>query len=332
MRTWRLLLLSAAAISLNTGCSFFFGPSSRPASTEKIEPTEALVTRGSYLANHVMACVDCHSPRDTGLFSMPPKKGLEFSGGDCFGEELGVPGKMCFPNITPDAQTGIGGWSDGEIMRAVREGVDPKDEALMPGMPYPSYKDMPDEDVRAIVAYLRTVKPINKAAPPSEFGFFVRHVFNTFPEPLEGPVAPVDRTSSVTYGGYLVKMANCKDCHTPRSGISLDEDLLFAGGQPFKIPGVINVVTPNITPDVETGIGALTKEEFIGRFKSFADPESISAVDENHQSIMPWSLYSGMTEEDLGAIYDYLRTVKPIKNKVNKWPGATTAAAQPEKK
>jgi mono/diheme cytochrome c family protein len=330
MRTLRLIL-SAAAISVTTGCSFFFGPSSRPASAEKVEPTEALVTRGAYLANHVMVCVDCHSPRDPSLFSMPPKKGFEFAGGDCYGEELNIPGKMCFSNITPDPDYGIGKWSDGEIMRAVREGVNPKGDALMPGMPYPNYKDMADEDMRAIVAYLRTVEPVNKAAPPGEFGFFIRHVFNTFPEPLKGPVAPADRSTSVSYGAYLVKMAGCKDCHTPRSGISLDEDRAFAGGEKFKIPGVMNAVTANITPDVETGIGALTKEQFIGRFKAFEDPESITPIDENHQSMMPWSLFAGMTEEDLGAIYDYLRTVKPVKNKVDKWPGAT-ALQQPEAK
>jgi mono/diheme cytochrome c family protein len=316
MRTLRLAFLLSAAVG-TSGCSFFLGPSSRPAPTEKVETNAELVSRGDYLANHVMVCVDCHSPKDKSRFTMPPQKGAEYSGGDCYGEEAGVPGKMCMSNITPDPQTGVGGWSDGQILRAIREGVDKDDNALMPGMPYPAYREMADEDVKAIVAYLRTVPAVSKQVPDNEFGWFIRHIFNTFPEPVEAPVAAPDRSNSVKYGEYLAKMGGCRDCHSPKSGSSVDEDRLFAGGAEYKIPGVVDVRSANITPDKETGIGNMTKEQFIGRFKSFADQEaSTPAVEPHRQTIMPWPLYAGMAEEDLGAIYDYLQSVKPISQKV----------------
>ena len=217
---------------------------------------------------------------------MPPK-GLEFSGGDCYGEELNVPGKMCFPNITPDAEFGIGKWSDGEIMRAVREGVNPKGDALMPGMPYPNYKDMADEDVRAIVAYLRTVPPVNKAARTRASSASSSATSSTPSRAAQGPRGPGGPQHP--RGLWRVPGEDGRLQGLPHSSLwpRLDEDEAFAGGEPFKIPGVINAVTANITPDVETGIGALTKR--IGRFKAFEDPESITAIDENHQTMMAWS-------------------------------------------
>ena len=311
-----------------TGCSFFFGPSTRPPPEVAVKPTPELVARGKYLAWHVTGCVDCHSPRVRDRFSMPPKKGFEFAGGDCWGEDLGMPGKACVPNITSDKDYGLGQWTDGEIMRAVREGVSRDGRALFPFMPYPSYRTMSDEDLHAIVAYLRTVQPVHQQVPPSEFGFFMRRVIATFPEPLEGSVTAPARTNSVEYGAYLTNIAGCTHCHTPRGTFGLKEDLAFSGGQEFNLSGVMRVRSANITPDPETGIGPLTREQFISRFKSFEDMEAVTAdpVPPARQTIMPWPLYAGMTEEDLGAIYDYLRTVKPIKNAVEQFPDAAKPA------
>ncbi len=307
-----------------TGCSFFLGPSTRSPPEVTVKSTPELVARGEYLAWHVTGCVDCHSPRVRDRFSMPPSKGLEFAGGDCWGEDLGLPGKACIPNITSDKDYGLGQWTDGEIMRAVREGVSRDGRALIPFMPYLSYRSMAEEDLHAIVAYLRTVEPIHQQAPPSEFGFFVRRAINTFPEPVEGPVTAPARANSVEYGGYLTKLAGCSDCHTQRGTFGPKEDLAFAGGTEFDLSGVMHVRSANITPDTETGIGPMTREQFISRFKSFEDMEAITAdpVSAARQTIMPWPLYAGMTEEDLGAIYDYLRTVKPIKNEVVQFPDA----------
>jgi mono/diheme cytochrome c family protein len=317
MRPPRLAIACLVLLGAS-GCSFFFGPSTRPPSTATVESTPERVARGEYLAWHVAVCVDCHSPRVRDRFSMPPKKGFELAGGDCYGEELGVPGTICMSNITPDKDYGVGQWTDGELIRAIREGVSRDGRALVPFMPYPSYRFMSDEDVNAIVAYLRTVKPVSQKTPPNDFGFFVRHAFNMFPKPVEGPVQAPARTQSVEYGGYLVKMAGCHDCHTPRGATDFKEDEAYSGGVEFKLPGVMNVRAANITPDPETGIGRMTREQFISRFKSFADREAVTAdpISPARQTMMPWPLYAGMTEEDLGAIYDYLRTVKPLQKKV----------------
>jgi mono/diheme cytochrome c family protein len=323
----RALNLAIACLVLTglTGCSFFLGPSTRPPPDVTVQPTPELIARGEYLTHNVMACVDCHSPRDKGLFAMPPKKGMEFAGGECFGEEQGMPGKVCVPNITQDKESGLGQWTDGEIMRAVREGVSRDGRALFPFMPYTYYRSMSDEDLHAVIAYLRTVKPVQQQVARSEFGFFFRHIMNTFPEPLEGPVSPPSRASSVEYGRYLTTMGSCKECHTPRGSTGIKEDLAFSGGQEFNFSGVVHVRSANITPDLETGIGKMTRDQFISRFHSFkgVEPEPVSPA---RQTVMPWPFFAGMSEEDLGAIYDYLRTVKPLENKVEHFPEAAKAA------
>ena len=114
------LAIACLAITGASGCSFFFGPSTRPPPTVTVEPTPELVARGQYLTWHVAVCVDCHSPRMHDRFSMPPQKGFELAGGECYGKEMGVPGKVCTPNITSDKQYGLGEWTDGEIARHPR--------------------------------------------------------------------------------------------------------------------------------------------------------------------------------------------------------------------
>jgi mono/diheme cytochrome c family protein len=328
LRTLDMRLLSLAMACLAcigvTGCSSL-GSSSRSAST--VESTPELVARGEYLARHVTMCVDCHSPRVRDRYGMPPTKGFEFAGGDCWGAELGVPGKACMPNITPDHEHGVGQWTDGEIMRAIREGISRDGRTLFPMMPYPAYHALADEDLHAIVAYLRTTKPVAQKAPPSEFPPAVREAISVFPKPVAGPVTAPARSNSVEYGGYLTRIAGCSDCHTQRGPAGPNMELAFAGGMEFNLSGVLHVRSANLTPDPETGMGAMTREQFISRFKAFADAEAVTAspIAPARQTIMPWVLYGGMTEEDLGAIYDFLRTVKPIKNKVELFPLAATA-------
>ncbi|HWW63010.1 MAG TPA: cytochrome c, partial [Thermoanaerobaculia bacterium] len=137
-------------------------PAQRPASTEKIEATPERLARGKYLAHHVTDCFGCHSDH-IDAFGFPPKPGTEGQGGMSFSKADGFPGFLAVRNITPDPETGIGNWTDGEILRAIREGVDREGKALFPMMPYGGYKELGDEDAKAIVAYLRTIKPIRHA-------------------------------------------------------------------------------------------------------------------------------------------------------------------------
>ena len=321
----------AAIVALGSGCAFFFGPAQRPASSEKVEANEAMVARGKYLAENVSLCIHCHSQRDFKRFSMILKPGTEGGGGDCFGEEVGMPGTVCGSNITPHKENGIGAWTDGEILRAMREGVDRDGETLFPMMPYQKLRSMSDADAHSVVAFLRTLKPNANKPPPTEVDFPVSRVLNFVPEPLEGPVPEPDRTDSAKYGEYLVTIAACADCHTPVNDRHEPlEGMHLAGGQEMVLKGIVDVRTPNLTPDKETGL-TQTRDAFIRRFRAFgADPEATAvAVTPAQQTLMPWIDYGGMTEEDLGAIWDYLQTIPAVSNKVQVRKEGATQLAPP---
>ena len=143
-------------------------PAMRPPSSEKVEATPARLARGEYLVLHVSDCLGCHSDFTPNQFDLPPKPGTEGQGGYPFDQKLDVPGVVQAQNITPDPETGIGRWTDGEVIRAIREGVDKDGQALFPQMPYPYLRSMSDEDVRSVVAYVRTLKPIRHPIQPRQ--------------------------------------------------------------------------------------------------------------------------------------------------------------------
>lgn len=198
-------------------------------------------------------------------------------------------------------------------------------------MPYPAYREMSDEDARAIVLYLRSLRPIRNAVPAKKIDFPVNLLIKSAPKPVAGPVsAPDPKTDRVGHGRYLAVIAGCEGCHTPetRPGAPIP-GRAFAGGQVFNLPWGRNV-SPNLTPHKDAYLGRATKEEFIGRFRSFAgltgDAAPVAAKGRN--TVMPWLALSGMADEDLGAIYDFLRTLAPIENKVDPFPDAPDAAPE----
>lgn len=299
-------------------------PDMRPASTEKIEATPESLARGKYLMHHVADCLACHSDHHFDRFAVPMKAGTEGQGGFPFDSKLGVPGLVQAQNITQDPETGLGAWTDGEILRATREGVNRKGEALFPMMPYEYFRSMSDEDARSIVVYLRTMKPVPHAVAKRQLDFPVNLLIKFSPKPLTGPVSSPDPKDTVAYGKYLVTIGTCRDCHTPHDdkGQAI-AGMDFSGG--WEMPGPWGrVVTANITPDPDNYMGQASREEFIGRFKSFEgmDGENAPVAPPGRNTLMAWPRYAGMTPEDLGAIYDYLKTVKPIKKKVNPFPDA----------
>lgn len=296
-------------------------PASRPPSTEKIELTPERIARGEYVVHHVSDCLGCHSD---GLlvYSVPVKPGTEGQGGFVFDKNLGFPGQVAAQNITPDPEYGLGRWTDGEIMRAIREGVDRNGDALFPMMPYEHLREMSDDDVKAVVAFLRTLKPIKRGVPPKSIDFPVNLLVKFAPKPLDGPVSAPDRKDTIAYGRYLTKIGGCYECHTPHDDKNaLLADRAFSGGWEMKGPWGRNF-TANLTPAPGTYLARATREEFIARFKSFAnfDPTTAPTPPPGQNTIMPWVAFSGMTEEDLGAIYDYLKTVKPIGGPINTFP------------
>lgn len=289
----------------------------------KIESTPERIARGAYLAQHVAVCTDCHSTRDFSYFAGPVKEGTLGMGGERFGEEMGLPGTIYAKNITPG---GLKDWSDGEILRAITSGIRKNGDVLFPIMPYPDYNNMAEEDLYSIISYIKTLKPSNNKVPESSINFPVNMLIRTAPQNYTAKKSP-DKSNTVEYGKYLVTIAGCAHCHTNREYEGKMEHFEFAGGAEMNLPmGVLR--SANLTADEETGIGRMSRNDFIARFKAFASPESqkIKVGKESFNTIMPWTNYAGMTEEDLGAIYDYLRTVPVVKNRVEKFTPAKSFA------
>ena len=318
-----VLLVVVALAAIGVSYLTLKKPAQRAAPAERVEATPERLARGQYLVNHVGACFDCHSERVL-AYGMPIKPGSEGARGFVWDAKIGFPGTLAASNLTPDPDTGLGKWTDGEIMRAIREGVDREGKALFPIMPYAHLRNMSDEDAMAVVAYLRTIKPIKYEKPKKALNVPLNFVEKFVPKPLSGPVAAPDRKDSVAYGKYLTQIASCTECHTPKDdkGNALPgQD--FAGGWEMHTPW-FRVVTANITPHPSTFVGRATKEEFIGRFRSWAnfDASNAPAAPKGKNTLMPWIAYSKMTDEDLGAIYDYLKTVPPNPKVVNPFPDA----------
>ena len=289
-------------------------PAQREAAQVQFERTPERVARGEYLVNHVGICFDCHSEREPS-YALPFKQGGEGAHGFVWNREIGFPGVLAASNITPDPETGLGQWTDGEVVRAIREGVDREGNALFPIMPYSHLRTLSDEDAQAIVLYLRTLQPIRYQTPEKHLQPPLNFVEKFVPQPLEGPVAAPDRADRVAYGRYLVTIASCDECHTPKdernNSIAGQE---FSGGFEMHGPG-FTVVTANITPHPTNWMGQASREEFIARFKAFENYEPAPVTD-GVNTLMPWLSFSGMSEEDLGAVYDYLKTVPPIEKRV----------------
>jgi mono/diheme cytochrome c family protein len=319
---WVMLVL-LLALPATAAYVYFFLPDVGPAPELKVEITPERVRHGEYLANHVVVCMDCHSQRDFSKFSGPLKEGTLGQGGEKFSEEFGFPGKFFARNITPSA---LSEWSDGEIYRAITTGVSKDGRAIFPVMPYQHYGRMDPEDVKDIIAYLRSIPPITHAVPESEPKFPFNFIINTIPQQVAVPGKKPSPSDRVAYGEYLTHIAGCVECHTPPDdkGQKLP-GMELAGGWEMSLGNGHIVTTANITPDPETGIGKWTEADFIGRFKAYSDSGYVlPAVSPGEfQTIMPWAMYADMEADDLAAIYAYLRTVAPVQHAVVKFRAET---------
>jgi mono/diheme cytochrome c family protein len=293
----------------------------------KINATPEMIERGRYLANGFAACMECHSEKDMSKFAGPIIPGTEGKGGMDFGEGAG---KIFAKNITSDKETGVGSWTDGELFRAITMGVDKNGEPLGPMMPYMYYRTMDEEDIKAIIAYIRTLAPIKNAVPQHELNFPVNLIFRMLPDKPAFVKLPGD-AEKIKLGEYY--SGSCFACHTPKGSSGPDTEKMFSGGVEYPLPDGSIVRSPNITPDKETGIGNWTKQQFIDRFKFYAKPENknVSVKHGEFNTVMPWLLFAGLKDEDLGNVYDYLMTQKPIKNTVVKFSPPGTTGPQAEK-
>lgn len=281
----------------------------------KVMITPERVARGEYLANNVMVCMDCHSTRNWGEFSGPPVPGTTGKGGDRFDQKMGIPGIFYSRNITP---AGIGDWTDGEVFRAITSGVAKDGRALFPLMPHPAYGQLDEEDIKSVVAYLRTLPAIKNEIPMPEPDFPFNYIINTIPKKASFAARPAT-SDSLAYGKYLITAAGCVECHSPVDKGQVIIEKAFTGGRAFEMPQG-TLYSSNLTPH-ESGIGTWTKAAFIARFKQYADSsmKHIPVAPDDFNTIMPWTMYAGMKEEDLSAIYSYLHTLAPVDNKVTKF-------------
>jgi mono/diheme cytochrome c family protein len=257
-----------------------------------------LVARGKYLVNGPALCANCHTPRGADL---RPVMSKFLSGGEKFTSPVFVTYSR---NITPDKDTGIGTWSDAQIIRAMREGFTKEGKTLGPPMPFEMLNKMSDDDARAIVAYLRTAKPMHNEVPEPKYKIPLEPQ-----RPAKGDPAP-SKSDKVAYGGYLVTMAHCLECHTPQVGPARDyERQLGAGGFSFEYAGTI-VRSRNITSDKETGIGNMTDAQIKRAITQGIDREGKQLI-----PLMPYLFLKNLTAEDLDAVVAFVRTLPPVRRK-----------------
>jgi mono/diheme cytochrome c family protein len=247
-------------------------------------------------------CVDCHSKSKNVDSLLRLGQEPVLSGGNKFDLPFGT---FYTRNLTPDTTTGIGRMTDSEIARVLRYSVHKNGEAVLPFMPF---QNMTDEDLTAVISYLRSLKPVKNPVPDHEYNVMGK-VIKAFMIKPSGPVGNVPpsipRDTTAAYGKHLVMtIANCNECHTKRDGIGAYVGEPLAGGMVFEEEGKPTLITPNLTPDSSSRIFGWSQDDFIKRFRLGR------AIPYSH---MPWESYGRMTDDELKAIYKYLKTLKPVR-------------------
>jgi len=278
------------------------------AASPALAASPAEIARGKYIFGATAGC-GCHTE----------PKGVANAGGRKFDRPFGT---VYSSNITPDTKTGIGAWTDEQIIAAIRLGRRPNGERIVPVHPFTSFNGMAEDDLRALVAFLRTVPPVNRSNKPKkitlpmfESVFLPAWVLIFAATRTPPPAAPV---SGVARGEYLVRaVGHCGECHTPRSALTMAVDhSRFLAGNPKKT-GPEGQATPNITPDHATGIGDWTEEQistFLGTGKRPDGDVAGGLMEEAIQGTLAG--FKDLTKADLGAIARYLKSIPAVTNKI----------------
>lgn len=271
----------------------------------KASTDSSVIARGKHMVMGPAHCVDCHSPL--------PNKDSVFK----LGQDVPLVGGLAFNlpfgsfytrNLTPDKETGIGNLTDAEIARVLRYSVKKNGEAVLPFMPF---QNMSDEDLTAIISYLRSLKPVRNPVPEHKYNI-VGNLIKAFlikpTGPTEPPPVRVPEDATAAYGRHMVMaVANCNECHTKRDGIGNYVGEPLAGGTVFEEKGKPTLISPNLTPDPTGRIYNWSEEAFIERFRIG------KTIPYSH---MPWESFSRMTDTELKAIYKYLKTLKPVRTEI----------------
>ncbi|MBV9773850.1 MAG: hypothetical protein JO040_07865, partial [Gemmatimonadetes bacterium] len=272
--------------------------------------TTGLVERGEYLVRSVSVCGHCHAADPHRDPDGPLSGGQEFRDWRL--------GTIRAANLTPDSATGLGAWTDAEVVRAIRSGEDREGHLLAPVMPYAWYRGMSERDALAIARYLRSRPAVHNPLRNSpSVAYRLGKVFFLRPASPTGP-AQLRSAPTPEYGRYLADhVSGCVDCHTPRGGLRSTPDLhrLYAGDA--TPPKGFPANPSNLTPDDSTGIGRWSEADFVRALRTGVNPRG-----DTLHPFMPWREYRRMSDEDLRAVFRYLRTLPPLRNPVPRRPAA----------
>ena len=291
----KLLALLVSLIALAAGAA--------QAQTDNKE----LVAKGQYIFSLAAGCA-CHSD----------PKGTPHTGGRAFPIPFGT---VYSTNLTPDKETGLGAWTDLQIADAITKGSGRDGAKILPIMPYGLYSGMAQDDLKALIAFLRTLKPVRKPTPelqtsvPMSRSVAAEGWLKAFGQFFTSP--PTAPKSGIERGKYLTEhVAICGDCHTPRSSIGVPNRSMYMAGAGKDI-GPLGELVPNITPDKETGIGTWKREEIADLVLTGTKPDLDYVRGLMYDAIQGTSHgYRQMSREDALAIADYIKSIPPIKNKV----------------
>ena len=317
MRKVLLLLLAVCQLA----CGDNLAAPGPPAPDSGEDP---LITRGRYLVNDVSQCPFCHTPRRSDG-AIDATRFL--SGVDCFADldpaddEIGC---ISTRNLT-DHPTGLANASDDEIKDAFLNGVGTDGRNLVPLMPYWIFHNMTDDDADSIVAYLRTLRPIQHMVPPSQPPFTPPEepLPSLDPDDIPMPSASFPDAESAMRGRYLTSFISvCIDCHTPEvspGAFELDVSKIFGGGRAFPaalfgypVPPYPEIIfTSNLTPD-PSGLEDYEQADIIRVMKEGVDKQGDGVCAPTHSG--PSSPYAGVTDEDVTDIANYILSLPPVDN------------------
>lgn len=261
---------------------------SMTASAQAADPAQ--IARGEYLVT-TGVCASCHTPRGA---KGERNWALRLAGGQG--------GPLTAPNLTPDPETGLGNWTEDQIVDALRNGKRPDGSQIRPPMGVFFYRSLSDHDVRSIAAYLRSLPPAKNKVIRTPV---------SIPAPDFAPVASVpepNREDRVRYGQYLAEtVAHCLQCHSPRVKGLPDLSRAGAGGNTYPVPGGGTVVAPNLTPANPYGITKWTDDQIKAAITHGVRPNGSQLV-----PVMDFEMYAAMTPDDLAKLVLYLRTLEPV--------------------
>jgi mono/diheme cytochrome c family protein len=296
--------MRGSGVRAAAGLTFGLGLGLASMAGAQSSPSPELLARGKYVFGATGGC-GCHTQ---------PGKAVN-AGGRRYDGPFGT---VYSTNITPDRQTGIGTWTDEQIVTAIRLGRRPNGDRLIPVHPYPVFNGMAEGDLRALVAYLRTVPPVNQANQPKritvplfESVFLPAWLAAFAPRETPPPSAP---TAGVARGEYLVRaVGHCGECHTPRGVTQATDNSRFLAGNP---KGPEDAIVPNITPDPDTGL-RWSEEEIVEYLGTGSKPDGDVAGGLMGEVIQGTTAgYKDLTRSDREAIAKYLKSIPPVRNKV----------------